>query len=106
LLAVCAFLGGQHAVGVTAALATVVLLVLAAEGTATAMKLALDELERLQPQGTDEERGAELNGDDPLAGARGASSGYPWPLQAPPGDSARAVVRQATASTKTKERRR
>jgi glycosyltransferase involved in cell wall biosynthesis len=105
-LAVGALVGGQHAIGVTAALTTVVLLILAAEGTATAMKLALDELERLKIQRTDEERGAELNGDDPLAGARGATSGSPWPLRAPPGESARAVVRQATALTKTEERRR
>ena len=48
VLAACALIGGQHAIGVTAGLAATVLVLMAAEGTATAVKLALDELERLR----------------------------------------------------------
>jgi hypothetical protein len=95
VLAVCALLGGQHAVGVTAALATAVLLVLAAEGTATAMKLALDELERLRPQAGEGAEG-EAASDQDLAAQGAAAQASRWPA-APPAAERQSALTEARA---------
>jgi O-antigen biosynthesis protein len=81
-LAVCALLGGQRAVAATAGLATVLLLILAAEGTATAMKLALDELERLRPQAGEGSEGDVVASEERLAPGAAIRASR-WPAPAP-----------------------
>jgi hypothetical protein len=91
VLAVSALLGGRQAIGVTAALATTALLILAAEGTATAMKLALDELERLRPRA----------GEGDAAASEGlATPDVPaprWPV-APPATARQSALTEARAA--------
>lgn len=48
VLAACAWFGGQHGIAIVAAIATLLLVGLSLEGTATAMRLASGELERLR----------------------------------------------------------
>jgi glycosyltransferase involved in cell wall biosynthesis len=94
LLSVSAFLGSRHAVGVTAALATAVLLVLAAEGTATAMKLALDELERLRPQAGEGTEG-DAAPSEPAALREGLATSRPAPP--PPAPARQSALTEARA---------
>jgi glycosyltransferase involved in cell wall biosynthesis len=97
VLAVSALIGGQHAVGVTAGLATVVLLVLAVEGTATATKLALDELERLQPQAGE---GVEGDGaaNEGLASRAAAARASRWPAAPAPTAERQSALTEARAA--------
>jgi glycosyltransferase involved in cell wall biosynthesis len=97
VLAACALIGGLHAVGITAGLATVVLLVLATEGAATAMKLALDELEQLQPQAGE---GAEGDGaaNEDLATRAAAARISRWPAAPPRTAERQSAVAEARAA--------
>jgi GT2 family glycosyltransferase len=100
VLAASALVGDQQAVAVTAALATAVLLVLAAEGTATAMKLALDELQRLQPQaGEGAEGDAILRDDLALADATRAAR---WPAAPAPTAERHSALTEARAAPEPK----
>jgi len=94
-LAAFAWFGGQHGVAAVASLVTLALLALGVEGTATAMRLAMEELERLHTR-EGEEAGEVPSGSDPLAGPGAASRVARWPLPAPEGDPERTLARRVT----------
>jgi glycosyltransferase involved in cell wall biosynthesis len=96
-LAVGALLDGQHTVGVTAGLATAVLLVLAAEGTATAVKLGLDELERLRP-GAGERAEGDAPPNEDLASRAAAARASRWPAAPAPTADRQPALTEARAA--------
>jgi GT2 family glycosyltransferase len=96
VLAVFSLVAGQHAVAITAALATAVLLVLAAEGTATAMKLALDELERLRPRPGEGAEG-DVAPSENLATADTPAPASHWPAP-PPAPARQSALTEARAA--------
>lgn len=77
VLAACALIGDQHAIGVAAGLAAAVLVLMAAEGTATAVKLALDEIERLRRSEPVADGEAGSNGDLAAPGIAAGASRWP-----------------------------